>query len=63
MAQNILLSGDAMEPNSCDLIVQLDSLRVGLPVPDGWRVLSGNVEQSQIARVAYRYEIESESET
>lgn len=57
----ILLSGNPFEPCGSDVIVQFDSLAVGSPVPDGWRVLSGNERQSEIARVAYRYEIEEES--
>lgn len=54
----VLISGCPMSPSSTDVLAQFDSLRVGLPVPDGWRVLSGNSERSEIARVAYRYEIE-----
>lgn len=56
-----LISGNPLEPSSTDLIAQFDSLDVGRPVPAGWRVLSGNVRQSEIARIAYRYEIEEES--
>lgn len=56
--QNHLISGDPMEPLSADLIAQLDTLPVGQPVPEGWRVLTGNVRTSLIARVAYRDEIE-----
>jgi hypothetical protein len=56
-----LLSGCPMAPASTDVLAQFDSLAVGRPVPDGWRVLSGNAERSEIARVAYRYEIEEES--
>lgn len=55
---NYLLSGDPLEPSSCDLIAQTKSLDVGKPVPDGWRVLSGNERQSTIGRVCYRYEAE-----
>lgn len=56
-----LLRGDPMEPLGSDIIAQFDSLDVGLPVPAGWRVLSGNLQSSEIARVAYRFEIEEES--
>jgi hypothetical protein len=58
---NYLIAGDPMEPASTDLIAQTKSLAVGRPVPDGWRVLSGNERESTIARVAYRYEVEEES--
>jgi hypothetical protein len=56
--QNILIQGDPMKPFSGDIIAQIDTLPVGQPVPEGWRVLSGNIHDSSIARVAYRYEIE-----
>lgn len=56
-----LIRGCPMEPSSTDVIAQFDSLPVGRPVPAGWRVLSGNIRESEIARVAYRYEIEEES--
>lgn len=58
--QNFLISGDALEPTSCDLIAQTKLLAVGKPVPEGWRVLSGNSTHSTIARVCYRYEAESD---
>jgi hypothetical protein len=54
----VLISGNPMEPESTDRIAQFDSLAVGRPVPDGWRVLSGNTTESEIARVAFRFEIE-----
>lgn len=56
---NFLISGDALNPCHSDLIAQTKSLDVGLRVPEGWRVLSGNERQSTIARVCYRYEAES----
>lgn len=56
-----LLRGDPMAPLSTDVLAQFERLAVGRPVPDGWRVLSGNERDSEIARVAYRYEIEEES--
>lgn len=59
--ENTLISGDPMDPNGLDLIAQQDRLAVGKPVPDGWRVLTGNSETSLIARVAFRFEIEEES--
>jgi hypothetical protein len=55
------LRGNPMEPNSTDVIAQFSRLPVGRPVPDGWRVLSGNTTESEIARVAFRFEIEEES--
>ena len=59
--RNFLVSGDPMEPLSTDLIAQTKSLAVGLAVPEGWRVLSGNNRESTIARVCFRYEAEEES--
>lgn len=56
--QNFLISGDALTPCSTDLIAQTKSLAIGKPVPDGWRVLSGNTLGSTIARVCFRYEAE-----
>lgn len=57
---NGLLEGDALAPASTDIIVQRGYLRVGKPVPEGWRVLTGNQYESTVYRVAYRYEIEEE---
>lgn len=57
---NYLVSGDPLAPSSSDLIAQLDTLKVGAPVPKGWRVMSGNSEYSSIARVVMRYEVESD---
>ena len=56
--ENHLLQGDAITPTDTDLIAQLGMLDVGEPVPEGWRVLSGNALFSSVGRVAYRYEIE-----
>jgi hypothetical protein len=58
---NRLLDGDPFEPASTDVIVQRGYLRVGKPVPDGWRVLTGNMHESTVYRVAYRHEIEDET--
>ena len=58
---NILIQGDALEPCGSDLIAQLESLPIGRPVPEGWRVLTGNARTSLIARVALRSEAEEES--
>ncbi len=58
---NTLIYGDPMDPSSTDLIAQQKRLAVGQPVPDGWRVLSGNERESTIARVAYRFEVEEDA--
>lgn len=58
--ENFLLKGDALNPQSTDIIAQFRTLAVGAPVPDGWRVLSGNERFSEIARVAFRFECEEE---
>lgn len=55
-----LISGNPMEPASTDIMAQFDRLAVGQPVPDGWRVLSGNSSESEIARVAYRFEVQDD---
>jgi hypothetical protein len=47
-----------LQPAPDDLLVQLDTLAVGQPLPEGWRVLSGNIHNSEITRVVMRYEIE-----
>lgn len=59
---NHQISGDPLNPDSGDLIAQVGTLEVGKPVPDGWRVLTGNERASQVARVAMRYEIDSRLE-
>jgi len=53
-----LVTGDPMNPEATDLIVETGALQVGSPVPEGWRVLSGNMQWSSIARVVMRFEIE-----
>lgn len=55
---NVLIKGDPLEPSSSDVIAQFTWLKVGEPVPEGWRVLDGNTQSSEIARVVMRYEIE-----
>lgn len=62
MTQTVQITGDAIDTCSSDLFAQIDTLAVGLPVPDGWRVLTGNSRWSQIARVAMRFEIMPEPE-
>lgn len=61
--QSYLVQGDPLHPASGDLIAQTTSLAVGAPIPDGWRVLTGNVHHHVIARVAMRYEVERDEET
>ena len=55
--QRYMIEGDPLFPGASDVIVETRSLPVGDPVPDGWRVLSGNNLYSRIARVVLRYEI------
>ncbi len=57
MNTRYLMTGDPTKPESDDLIAETTSLKVGRPVPEGWRVLSGNERFSTIARVVLRYEI------
>ncbi len=57
---NWLLDGDPLAPTGIDLIAQTARLEVGKPVPEGWRVITGNAQDSLIARVAMRCEIEEE---
>jgi hypothetical protein len=54
MTTNHLISGDPLSPASTDLIAQTANLPVGEPVPEGWRVLTGNERTSLIGRLAYR---------
>lgn len=54
---NTLISGDPMKPSQFDLIAQVASLPTTAAVPDGWRVMTGDVTSSRISRVAFRYEI------
>ncbi len=60
ITESILLKGDPLDP-ACpgDLIAQIGSLDVGQPVPEGWRVLTGNAHTSQVARVVLRAELEA----
>jgi len=59
---NTQISGDPLDPSSGDTIAQMALLDVGDRVPDGWRVLSGNMHSSTIARVVLRYEVQSDSD-
>ncbi len=53
-----MLKGDPFEPASGDIFYQEGRLAVGEPIPEGWRVLDGNMQDSLVVRVAMRYEIE-----
>lgn len=59
MRTNTLVTGDPLSPDPHDIIAQFDHLPVGEPLPDGWRVLSGNVHHSAIGRLVYRFECET----
>ncbi len=52
-----IVSGDVLNPDDYDIIAQQGRLPVGEPVPDGWRVLTGNMHTSLVVRIALRYEI------
>src|SRR5690606_31114158 len=55
------LDGDAMKPNSTDMLAQTIRLPTGEePRGDGWRILTGNVNFNLWARVAFRYEIKDD---
>lgn len=58
VTQSYLVDGDALVPDSLDLIAQTGYLDVGDPVPAGWRVLTGNANRSLVARIIYRYELD-----
>lgn len=52
-----LVSGDALEPTDTDILAQQGYLEVGLEVPEGWRVLTGNIRESLVVWIGYRYEL------
>ena len=58
--KNILVRGDVFDPSDMDLIVQITTLAVGEPVPEGWKVTSGNMHNSEIVRVVTRSALEME---
>ena len=60
MTNNILARGDALEPQPDDLIVQVRTLPVGTPLPEGWTVTDGNMHNSEIIRVLTRWQLEQE---
>jgi hypothetical protein len=53
-----LHEGDAMRPESTDVLIADGRLNVGEKVPDGWRVLSGNPHSSRVMATGFRYEFE-----
>ena len=58
---NQLIDGDALNPTDNDLIAQQQRWPVGRALPEGgWRILTGNFETSLIARVAFRFETETD---
>ena len=63
ITNNQLLRGDPLAPDAFDLIAQFAMLNVGDPVPDGWRVLSGNMHKSEIVRLVLRHEEEAKETT
>lgn len=59
---NTLIQGDPLDPQIDDQIAQLAVLKVGDPLPEGWRVLTGNHLTSLISRVVLRCEVEDSNE-
>ena len=65
MSGNHLIQGDALSPESSDMIAQTEYCVTGGKPKGydgrncGWRVMSGNEHGNTWARVAYRYEIEA----
>tara|TARA_B100001250_G_C19257211_1_gene553342 strand:- start:215 stop:424 length:210 start_codon:yes stop_codon:yes gene_type:complete len=59
--RNVLIEGNACEPDQYDLIAQTKTIRweETLNIP-GWRILTGNNQYNMIGRIAYRYEIEAD---
>lgn len=55
---NHLVSGDALSPQPSDIIAAFATITVDQPVPEGWRILSGNNLVSTVAFIGYRYELE-----
>ena len=62
ITQSVLTEGDALNPQSTDVLTQFGRLRVGEPLPedDGWCVLTGNRFDSLVARVIYREDAEED---
>ena len=61
MTTRKLITGDPFAPQYSDLIVEIFRLKVGAPVPDGWRLnMDGNLTTSEITRVVTRGELWSD---
>jgi hypothetical protein len=60
--KSTLHSGNPLHPHGSDIIIQSTTLKVGKPVPEGWRVMTGNNNYSEIMRIVYRMELEIEAE-
>lgn len=58
MIKTTLFEGDPLESLSTDILIQTARLDVGKPVPDTWRVMTGNSFDSLIMRIVYRYELD-----
>ncbi len=54
--ENIEAQGNS-EDCASDLIIQTVRIKVGEKIPEGWRVLTGNNEESLVARVILRAEL------
>lgn len=54
-----LVRGEPLRPDQGDILAVLGRLDVGEPVPDGWRVLTGNAYTSLVAATFFRHELES----
>ncbi len=57
-----ILTGDAMDPHSGDILAQVGTLDVGKPVPAGWNVLDGWARASWVGRVVTRDQLKHEEE-
>lgn len=57
--KTILIEGDALKPESSDILAQQAYMPLGeAPRGDGWRILTGGPIGNLWARIAYRYECE-----
>lgn len=57
--ENTLIEGDALKPESTDLIAQRAFLPLRkAPKGSGWRILTGGPMGNLWGRIAYRYECE-----
>lgn len=52
-----LVNGDAYRVDSNDILAQMINLPMGtMPIGDGWRIMTGNINTNLWARVCYRHE-------